>query len=210
MTDSNYTALLLIIDRSGSMAGIRDDMVGGIESLLKQQAAAPGRLTVDVVAFDDRIEHTHAFADPAELNVVLEPRGMTALHDAMGTALTGFAAALGKLSDDRRPANVQVVVVTDGGENASREWSARQIKSLVELQRLQGWDFVFLGADQDSVMVATELGFQAEKAMDYVRDAGAIDAMMGAVGAQLSQTRAGRRGRGFTAADRRAAGGARA
>ena len=90
MTDPNYTAMLLIIDRSGSMASIRDDMVGGLTAMLAEQAAEPGLLTVDIVTFDTEIELQCSLADPKAVTVRLEPRGGTALFDAIGQSVTAF------------------------------------------------------------------------------------------------------------------------
>ena len=83
MTDPNYTAMLLVIDRSGSMTGIRDDMVGGLTTMLAEQAAEPGLLTVDIVTFDTEIETQCSLADPKNVTTSLEPRGATALFDAI-------------------------------------------------------------------------------------------------------------------------------
>ena len=116
MTDPNYTAMLLVIDRSGSMAGIRDDMVGGLTTMLAEQAAEPGLLTVDIVTFDTEIETQCSLADPKNVTISLEPRGATALFDAIGQSVTGFGRVLAALPEHARPETVQVVVVTDGDD----------------------------------------------------------------------------------------------
>jgi Mg-chelatase subunit ChlD len=168
MTDDNYTALLLIIDRSGSMSGIRDDMVGGLQTLLAQQASEPGMLTVDVLTFDDVLEVTHTMADPASVVIELDPRGSTALFDAIGFGVQGFGKLLGDLPEHARPGTVQVVVVTDGHENASREFTADTVRKLVTQQKEKyGWDFVFLGANQDAVLTGGRLGFDRDSSMTF-------------------------------------------
>src|SRR3954470_4946345 len=168
MTDKDYSALLLIIDRSGSMSSIRDEMVGSLTTLMREQAQQPGMLTVDVVTFDDRIETTHVQADPATLEVRLEPRGMTALLDAIGIGVSEFGARLAAMPEHARPGTVVVVVATDGLENASHEWRPEVIKALLDQQREQyGWDFVFLGANQDAVTTGGELGFARDSAIDF-------------------------------------------
>lgn len=203
MTDSYYTAVLIVLDRSGSMAGIRDDMVGGLEQLLRTHAAEPGLLTVDIVTFDDRIEVSHHFANPSEVSVELVPRGMTALHDAMGYALNGFGAQLAALPEHARPGNVQVIVVTDGYENASKEYTAETVRRLVVTQTdTYGWDFVFLGADQDAVLTAADLGIAAGKAMTYARGSENVKSMNASLVGKLRSARAGRRDDVFTAAER--------
>ena len=206
MTDPSYTALLLIIDRSGSMASIRDDMVGGLTTMLAEQAAAPGRLTVDVVTFDDEIETKHTMAPVAEVTIALEPRGMTALHDAVGISTVRFGASLAAMAEDDRPDIVQVVVVTDGGENSSHEYTADAVRALVTLQTEKyGWDFVFLGANQDAVLTGAELGFAADNSMTFLAAGEAVDSMSLSLGRYVSSVR-GKDKKGFTAAERDAAG----
>lgn len=146
MTDPNYTALLIVLDRSGSMSPIRDDMVGGLEHMLADQAAHPGMLTVDLITFDTEIEHTHSFAAPSDVKVLLEPRGGTALYDAVGLSINGFGAALTALPEHARPSVVQVIIVTDGFENSSHEYRLDTVRALIKQQTEKyGWEFVFLG-----------------------------------------------------------------
>lgn len=206
MADLNYSALLIVLDRSGSMSSIRDDMVGGLEQVLREQAAEPGMLTVDVVTFDHEIEHTHVSAAPEDVRIVLDPRGGTALYDAVGIAINGFAQRLAALPEHAQPEGVRVVIVTDGFENRSTEYSAATVRSLIEQRREQhGWGFVFLGADQDAVLTAAELGIAADQSMTYARGAHNIGAMAGSVSRHLSQTRRHEQPQGFTAAERDAA-----
>ena len=191
-TNPDYTALLLIIDRSGSMATIRDDMVGGVTSLLANQAALPGTLTVDIVTFDDHIEHQAFFADPATVQVTLEPRGMTALFDALGESLEGFRSALQALPAHARPAQVQVLVVTDGHENASTRYSREQIKRLItDLKVEAGWDFVYQGANQDAILVGVDLGFDAGSSLTYSADADSVGASSAVLNRYLTDVRRG-------------------
>jgi hypothetical protein len=193
MTDKNYTGMLLIIDRSGSMTSIRDDMVGGLQTLLNQQAAEPGRVTVDIVIFDDQIETTHVMVSPSEASIQLEPRGSTALHDAVGRSIGEFGRRLAAVPEDARPGTVIVVVATDGFENASREYTADQVRAMVTHQReAYGWDFVFLGANQDAVLTGTALGFSADSSIDFDADAGGAQAVNVAASRYISDRRLGR------------------
>ncbi|MDO9590304.1 MAG: hypothetical protein Q7J04_04095, partial [Microcella sp.] len=190
MTNPDYTALLLIVDRSGSMQTIRDDMVGGLTSLLAAQAELPGTLTVDIVAFDDEIEHQAVFADPATVQVRLEPRGMTALLDALGESLEGFRSALQALPSHARPDTVQVVVVTDGHENASTRYSREQVKRIIADLTLEAkWDFVYLGANQDAITVGVDLGFDAGSALTYSADAESVGASSDVLHRYMSDVR---------------------
>jgi len=200
MTDTNYTAMLIVLDRSGSMASIRTDMEGGIQQLIAHHAAQPGFVTVDLVTFDTEIEHTHAFANPNDVKVVLEPRGGTSLYDAIGISFTGFGAALAALPDHARPSNVLVTIVTDGEENSSREYTAAHVKQLIEHQRdAYDWDISFLGANQDAIIEAGKIGIAAKDAIDY--SLGAVDAAMSVHAAKQTRRRAGDR-TGYTPAER--------
>ncbi|BDV31269.1 vWA domain-containing protein [Microbacterium terricola] len=200
MTDANYTAMLIILDRSGSMSLVRDDMIGGIEQLIATQAGQPGMLTIDVVTFDTEIEVTHRFADPKSIKVELVPRGGTALYDAVGWSFNGFGQALAELPEHARPGLVLVTIVTDGEENSSREYTAEMVTTMIEHQReVFDWDVSFLGANQDAVEAARKIGIQAEDAIDY--DLGAVGAVMSAHAAKLSRRRQGNR-TGYTAEER--------
>ena len=204
MTDDNYTALLLIVDRSGSMTTIRDDMVGGLQTLLDQQAAEPGMLTVDVLTFDDVIEVTHTMADPKSVVIELDPRGSTALFDAIGFGVQGFGKLLSDLPEHARPGTVQVVVVTDGHENASREYTADAVRKLVTQQKEQyGWDFVFLGANQDAVLTGTRLGFRRDSSIDFDADDRGALAVSAAASRYLSSSRSSRSAASFSPDERR-------
>ncbi|GAA1941733.1 hypothetical protein GCM10009775_36880 [Microbacterium aoyamense] len=190
MTDPNYTALLIILDRSGSMTAIRDDMVGGIEQMIATQAAEDGMLTIDIVTFDTQIELTHHFADPESVQVELVPRGGTALYDAIGWAFNGFGQALAELPEHARPGTVLVTIVTDGEENSSKEYSAATVTQLIEHQRSAfDWDVSFLGANQDAIAEARKIGIRAEDALDY--DLGSVAGTMTAHSEKLSRRRRG-------------------
>ena len=168
MSDPNYTALMLIIDRSGSMSSIRDDMVGGLTTLVEEQKKQPGLLTISVVSFDNQVELQHQMATPDSVAIQLEPRGGTALYDAIGFGLNTLQADVDALPDHAKPETVQVVVVTDGHENASGEYNGVTVKNLVtEKTKDHNWDIVFLGANQDAVMKAAELGIERDRSMTY-------------------------------------------
>lgn len=207
MTDPNYSALLLVIDRSGSMHDIRDDMVGGLEQLLADQRAQPGLLTVDVVIFDDEVEWLYSMADPSAVRVVLDPRGGTALYDAIGMSLQRFGHDLAALPEHARPDTVQVVIVTDGFENSSREYTAATVRALITQQtETYGWDFVFLGANQDAVLTAQELGIAADSALTYAPSSDAVGSMGKSASRYVTDVR-GKRKQGFTEGERDGAAG---
>lgn len=177
MTDPNYTALLLIVDRSGSMQTIKTDMEGGLNTLIAEQLAEPGLLTVDLFTFDTEVKHECSLTDPKDLKVLIEPRGSTALYDAIGIGVTEFGRSLAAMPEHARPETVQAIVVTDGEENSSVEYKASAIKQLVTQQKEEyKWDFVFLGANQDAVLNGVDLGFDAGSALTFAPGADGVDA----------------------------------
>ena len=191
------------------MSSIRDDMVGGLRTLLAQQAAEPGMLTVDVLTFDDVLEVTHTMADPASVVVELDPRGSTALFDAIGFGVQGFGKLLSDLPEHARPGTVQVVVVTDGHENASREFTADAVRQLVTQQKEKyGWDFVFLGANQDAVLTGGRLGFDRDSSMTFNAAPEAVEVMNASLSRYVGDVRK-RNKRGFSDDERHSARGER-
>jgi hypothetical protein len=192
MSDPNYTALMLIIDRSGSMSSIREDMVGGLNGLLEEQKKQPGLLTVSVVSFDNQIDLLHRMADPAGVAIELEPRGGTALYDAMGVGINTLASDIDALPEHARPSTVQVIVVTDGAENSSIEYDGPLIKKLVTEKTTTGnWDVMFLGANQDAVMKAAEIGISRESSLTYSSNSRSVHNMTSSAARYVSDRRRG-------------------
>lgn len=168
MTDNTYTHLLVVVDRSGSMVPVANDMIGGMDAFFAEQAKVEGKCLVDYAQFDTEYELVHQDVPVADVKAVLEPRGATALLDAIGKSVTTLGRRFAKMDESKRPGKVIVVVVTDGMENSSREWTAESVKGLVKQQEDQyAWDFVFLGANMDAVDVGTQYGFGAGKSLTY-------------------------------------------
>ena len=150
VTHSNYTHLALAIDRSGSMADIADDAQGGINTLIKEQFEEDGKLTVTLSDFDDHFSDVVRMSGkPFEYK--LSPRGSTALLDAVGKEIARTGAELDALPDALRPEKVLFVVVTDGQENASQEFSLEAVKASIKHRRDQNnWTVQFIGADENA------------------------------------------------------------
>ncbi len=149
MTNPDYTHAVLVIDRSGSMESVRNDAQGGINAFLRDQYALDqGKFTTTLVQFDTEIETVSRLAtDP--ISYTLEPRGGTALFDAVGIEIHKTGADLGAMDEDERPGRVLFVIVTDGEENSSHEYGLETVRSLVEHQRdVYNWNFQFIGADE--------------------------------------------------------------
>lgn len=201
MTDQNYTAMLMLLDRSGSMSSIREDMLGGIHELLQRQAQEEGFMTVDVLDFDDELNVQAIQVAPADLKVTLEPRGGTALYDAIGSGLNAFTQNMSQLPEHAQPAHVQVVVVTDGMENSSREYNVTTVRNLVKQKTAAGWDFVFLGANQDAVLTGASLGFEQESSLTFGTKGKDVKGANDALNRYISDKRKGEK-KGFTTEER--------
>ena len=171
MPNQNLTLIAFLLDRSGSMQSIKSDVVGGFDAFLTEQRAGDGECRVTLAQFDNEYEVVYHAVPVGEVPPLeLNPRNSTALLDSMGKLITDTAAEIAALAEHDKPGSVIVAIMTDGLENASHEWSRPAIKSLVEQQTNQfGWEFLYMGADQDAVEVGKDLGVRAEQAVTYGR-----------------------------------------
>ena len=204
MPDSSYTAVHVLLDRSGSMRAIRSDVEGSLRTLIEDQRVQPGRATLRFAQFDHHYEvvHPSLFLDQVPMPE-LHPRGRTALLDAWGRAMTEFGEELAALPEEQRPANVIFVVVTDGAENASREWTREQVLGMVREQTEKwGWTFLFLAANQDAVAEGGKYGVPGAQSATYSHDAPGAQSAFGSTSAAITRARSGR-GTAFTEAERR-------
>lgn len=192
MTRSDLTHLYFLLDRSGSMQSIKSDIEGGFAALVDEQRRGAGECRATLAQFDDVYEVVYADRPVADVPPLdLQPRNMTALHDSMARLITEAGAALARLPEDQRPGTVVVAIMTDGLENASREWTAAAIRALVEQQSTTyGWQFLYMGADQDAIEVGESLGIAREHSVTYGRSKSA--GAMATAGAKISKLRADR------------------
>lgn len=169
MTDTNKTLIAGLMDRSGSMASIKHDTEGGWNSLLEEQKKLPGEVVCALAEFDTEFDVVFPIMPITAAGAYsLHPRGGTALLDAMGRWITEIGEKLAGMAEEERPGKVQFVILTDGEENSSREWTFDKVKELVTQQRDQwGWDFVFMGANIDAITVASHMGIAAGSSLTY-------------------------------------------
>lgn len=172
MTRPNSTEIVAVIDRSGSMAPIRQETISGFNVFVEEQRRVPGEARMTLVQFDDRYELNFSgvpLGDVAPLNAeTYVPRGYTALLDAVGKTIKDVGARLSKQLEHERPSRVVFLIVTDGQENHSRKYSYSKVKEMVEHQKSQySWQFIFLGANIDAFGVADDIGVGRGMSINY-------------------------------------------
>ncbi len=169
---SDLTDITLVVDRSGSMQEIRSDAEGGINAFIEQQAGEPGEVLLTLVQFDTEYEFIHRGVPIEQVDQYeLQPRGATALLDAVGRAIHETGQRLAQMKESDRPGLVIFVIMTDGLENSSREFTKSQIRAMIEEQQSKyNWHFTFLGADQDAFAEAGSLGINAAGAAMFSKD----------------------------------------
>ena len=207
MTDKKYTAVVLVVDRSGSMAGIAKSVQDTLEEFVNKQLSEPGRLTIDTVFFDDKIENRVELVDPAKdkLDLTLEPRGMTALYDAVGMKIDSFGKKLSELPEKKRPGKVIFVIATDGMENASVEITQEALATRIsEHRETHGWDFTFIGANHDAVMTAQQLNIPQGSSITFAATAAGTESVLRSMSSYVSASRVGA-APAYSAEDREAA-----
>ena len=171
----NLTELVFILDKSGSMMGLEKDTIGGYNSMLKQQRKVDGDCIITTVLFDHNYELLHDRIDIRAIRPITEREyfvgGYTALLDAIGKTIDKIRTAQQNTARAYRAEKVMFVIITDGAENASRTYSAMQVKKMIQRQKeCHGWEFIFLGANIDAVETAGRFGIEADRAVDYVPD----------------------------------------
>lgn len=188
------TELVLILDKSGSMGGLETDTIGGFNAMLAKQKEVEGRCYLTTVLFDNGYKLLH---DRIDINAIspisnkeYQVGGNTALLDAIGRTIHKIVNVQKQTDAAYRAEQVMFVIITDGQENASREFQLPQIKKMIELQQSKHkWEFVFLGANIDAVTTADQFGISASRAQNYHADHEGISLSYSAVANMVTNFR---------------------
>ncbi len=172
---NNITELVFILDRSGSMAGLENDTIGGFNAMLEKQKKLDGECFVTTILFDNESEFIH---DRVKLQDIPKltyndytVRGCTALIDALGGAIEHIEKIHKYARNEDVPSQTMFVITTDGQENASRHFTSRKVKKMIEQKKEKnGWEFLFIGANIDAVETAANYGIGADRAVNYHAD----------------------------------------
>ena len=164
------TEIVLLLDRSGSMSGLEADTIGGFNGLIEKQKSLPGRALVTAVLFDHRVEVLYDRLPLEQVKPMTREdyyvRGSTALLDAVGSTITRIRTMQNRLPESERPGKTLFVITTDGMENASVDYSRREVRRLIEAAGTD-WEFLFLGANMDAVEVGGGMGIRPDHAVTY-------------------------------------------
>jgi hypothetical protein len=193
---TNHTDITIVLDRSGSMASVASDTIGGFNRFLDDQKKAEGTATLTLNQFDDQYERA---IEPSDIQAVAPltdetfvPRGMTALLDAIGRSITDTGKRLEEMPEGDRAEKVVMVIITDGFENASSKFTKEKINEMIAHQRdVYGWEFVFLGANQDAIGTATTFGIKGANAMTYAHNAVGTQSAFASTSRNMAAFRAG-------------------
>lgn len=188
----DVTELVIIIDKSGSMQPLTKDVIGGFNSLIEEQKKE-GETIVTTIFFNDSIKFIHERTDIKEIKP-LDKRtycasGCTALLDAIGDGIAFIKSKHASTKEENLPKHIIFSIMTDGLENASREYSYKKIKDMIELQKKCGWDFIFQAANIDIEYEANRLGIDADMAMSFEANSEGVKTQMKCCCAVISRAR---------------------
>lgn len=182
------TEILIILDRSGSMHALTKDVIGGFNSFIDSQRTLPGEARVTLVQFSDAsslIYEAKPLAEVGEMTT-FKPGGSTALLDAIGQTLDRQGK---RIAGEKWAKSVVVVIITDGEENASHEYSNARIREMIAHAENHDWKFIYLGANQDAFAVGTSLGISKGMTMSYAANAVGTQTMYSTVDAFVRTAR---------------------
>jgi uncharacterized protein YegL len=171
----DLTEMVFILDKSGSMSGLEADTIGGFNSMIEKQRKLDGQAKISTVLFNHQVNVLHDRVDIQKINNLTlhdyEVSGMTALLDALGHSITKIRHAYADTLREDRPSKVVFVITTDGMENASKEYTYKDIKNLIEKSKKDyDWEFIFLGANIDAIDEARKFGINPDFAANYHSD----------------------------------------
>ena len=174
------TELAFILDRSGSMGGLEADTIGGYNSMLEKQKTVEGECYITTALFDNNYELLHDRIDIKAVSLISDKEycvgGSTALLDAIGRTIHKIGNVQKNTAEDYRAEKVMFVIITDGEENSSHEYSAERVKQMIERQKTHyGWEFIFLGANIDAVETAGRFGITPDRAQNYHADSEGVE-----------------------------------
>ena len=199
----DYTHLCIVLDASGSMASIENDIKGSFNTLLAEQKKAPGKTVFDLFQFSGNVTHLVKSVDLSAFDEDLMEKyycsGSTALNDAICTAIDTLGRNFAAMPEEERPEHVLCVIITDGFENSSKEFTSADVKKRIERQRDKyKWEFRFIAADQDAWETGSQMGLLEKHCINFERSASGVENISYSICQDLACIRSFRSGKGLT------------
>lgn len=187
----DYAHIIMVLDASGSMAGLTQDTIGSFNSFIKEQRLLPGKATVSVYTFNSNVKLVKDFVDIQEIQDLATEdyiaQGYTALLDAQGHAINEVGDKLKKLPESQRPDRVLMLTISDGFENASKEFNAEKIKKMIKHQEeVYSWKMLYLGANQDAFSVSANMGYSINNTSNYHATSHGVGQTMNLISSNVS------------------------
>jgi len=190
----DYTHICIVLDASGSMGSVESETKASFNNFMEEQKKLTGKVTVDVYQFSTTVKKIVDFKDISDVSdLMAEYRcsGWTALNDAIGMSIDEVGTKLASMDEDERPEKVLFMILTDGEENYSKEFTdTNEIKSKIDHQTNKyKWDFLYLGANQDAFTNGTSYGFSSNRCLNFSNNAGGMSAVTNALNSYTTQYR---------------------
>jgi hypothetical protein len=194
-----YTHIVYVLDKSGSMDSLREEVIGGFNSFIRDQQNAPGEATLTLVQFANDYVINYSFKPVQEIGgLCYDPSGLTALYDAIGSAITKTGESLLSIEEENRPDKVLFIIMTDGYENSSCEYTRDKIFNMISHQKEKySWEFVFAGANQDALSVGAGIGIGASNSLTYAANSIGTKSVYESLSANTITYRKGPSGQSF-------------
>lgn len=191
--NKNLTEIIFLLDRSGSMAGLERDTIGGFNAFVKNQCELEGETRLTAVLFDDKYEVLWNGIDGRKAKLTGKNyyvRGCTALLDAVGKTILDVGYRLAQTDEEQRPGKVIFVITTDGMENASREFTYEKVRELIQHQQEKySWEFIFMGANIDAAKEADSIGINVEHAYNFEASEEGVKSMYNVISEAVAEKR---------------------
>ena len=189
------TELIFMLDRSGSLAGLESDTIGGFNATLSDQKKIEGETRVTTILFDNFFETLHDRINLQDIKPLTDKdyfvRGSTALYDAVALGIHKITNVQKQTKKEGRADKVIMVITTDGYENSSRETNAPMLNKMIDDCKQAGWEFLFLGADIDAQAAAGSIGIDSHRSSNYVKDSKGVKVQYESLNYAIRQMRSG-------------------
>lgn len=189
----DYTHICVVLDASGSMGGVINETKSMFNNFIEEQRKVSGEMTIDVFQFATEVNKIVDFKNINDISDLMNNyvcSGWTALRDAICISIDDVGKRLSEIVESERPEKVLFLILTDGFENKSKEFSLQDVKNRINHQTEKyKWDFIYLGANQDAILSGSEYGIDSKRCLNFHNTAGGLDAVGSTINSYATQYR---------------------